>query len=274
MSVRSSSFRSKRQRNKRLKHAFYKYGGIGLGILSIFFSLVFITRADFIKVKGVDVFGTEIVNKASIEEIAEQELGAKSFWVFPKSNFLLFPRNSIEKKIRNQFTTVADVSVSFEGLSKLLVNVVEYKPAYLWCNSVVREKCYFMDNRGYIFTESADFSSGVLFTYYGRIDDAEPIGKTYLPEQKFKELNGFVDSLKLLKMSPIGLNSLSEDDYEVLLSGGGKVIFSSRETFLTTFENLETVVAEQNKIHTDFLTTLDYIDVRFASKVFVKMRGF
>ena len=64
------------------------------------------------------------------------------------------------------------------------------------------------------------FSSGVLFTYYGNIDATDPIGKTYLPEDKFKELNAFVDSLKLLKMTPIGLNSLSTDDYEILLSGG------------------------------------------------------
>ncbi len=243
-----------------------------MGILSIFFSFVFITRADFLKVKNVDVTGNEIVNKASIQEIAEQELGAKRFWFFPKNNFLLFPRKLIENKIRNQFTTVADVSVSFEGISKLLVNVVEYKPTYLWCDSSESKKCYFMDNHGYIFTQSAGFSSGVLFTYYGNIDATDPIGKTYLPEDKFKELNAFVDSLKLLKMTPIGLNSLSTDDYEILLSGGGKVIFSSREPFLTTFENLETVVTEQNKIHSDFLANLDYVDVRFTSKVFVKMK--
>jgi hypothetical protein len=129
-----------------------------------------------------------------------------------------------------------------------------------------------MDRSGYIFTESADFSTGVLFTYYGLVDGKEPIGKTYLPQDKFKELNSFIDSLKLLRMTPVGLNSLGADDFEIYLSNGGKIIFSSHEPFLTTFENLETVVAEQQRLYPDFLTRLDYVDVRFTSKVFVKLK--
>lgn len=272
MSVRSSSFRSKRHRNKRIKHNFYKYSGIGLGVLSIFFSFVFLARADFLRVTTVDIQGNELVNKETIQGIADAELSSKSLWFFPKNNFFLFPRELTENKIRNQSSTIADVSVSFDGFKKVLVDVKEYKPAYLWCDSLEREKCYFMDNRGYVFSESADFSTGVLFSYYGLIEGDNPITQTYLPEDKFKELNSFVDSLKLLKMSPVGLNALGEDDFEVYLSTGGKVLFSSREPFLTTFENLETVVTEQAKTNPNFLNELEYVDVRFTSKVFVKLK--
>ncbi len=272
MSVRASSFRSKKHRNKRVKHNLYKYGGIGLGVLSIFFSLFLIARADFLKVKDVAIQGTEIISKDAVRQIADSELGAKSFWFFPKNNFLLFPRKLTESKIKNQFATVANVSVSFGGLNKLLVNVQEYKPAALWCDSMSRDKCYLMDNRGYIFNEAAGFSQGALFTYYGLVDKTSPIGKTYLTEDKFKELNSFIDSLKLLKMSPVGLNSIGEGDYEVYLSGSGKVIFSDREPFLTTFENLESVVAEQNKIDSNFIADLEYVDVRYNSKVFMKLK--
>ena len=46
------------------------------------------------------------------------------------------------------------------------------------------------------FNEAADFSSSVLFTYYGLVDPKDPIGKVYLPVETFVRLNSFIESLE------------------------------------------------------------------------------
>ena len=197
---------------------------------------------------------------------------SRRLWIFSKNNVFLYPRKTIENRIYEQSTAIENVSVSFDGLKTISVKIREYGQDYLWCDSEARARCYFMDSNGYIFSESADFFKNVLFTYYGLADGNKPIGQTYLPEAEFAELNKFIDSAKLLKLVPIGLIARAEGDFELLLTSGGSILFSNREPFLTTFENLETIIAEQTRLEKEFLKRLDYIDVRFTSKAFVKLR--
>lgn len=270
MSVRAS-LRSRQHRHKRIKHRLYKYGGLTLSILSIFYVGVLIVRADFMRVGTVAVQGTQIVPKEEIEQLVAAENSAMILGFLPKDNIALVPKREIEQKILNQFSTVANVSVGLSGLDKLIVNVEEYKPEYLWCVSLARDKCFFMNSDGYVFVESAGFSQGVLFTYYGLLDGEKPVGQTFLPLEDFRDLNRFIDSMKLLSLTPVGLNARGEDDFEILLSNGGSILFSNREPFLTTFENLETIIADQSRTNKNFLSRIEYIDVRFASKAFIKL---
>jgi hypothetical protein len=130
-----------------------------------------------------------------------------------------------------------------------------------------------MSENGFIFSESADFTDDVLFTFYGLVEADDPIGKTYTSNEKFVELNYFVESMKLLDISPVGLSARGQGDFELRLLSGGQILFSDREDFLNTFENLETIISEQTRLDKDFLKKLEYIDIRFSSKVFVKMKN-
>ncbi len=269
---RASSFRSDRHKDKKRKILIYKYSGVTFGVIALISGFAFLTRANFVKIGEVKIEGNQIVQKEAIEQIVKDELQAHSLKIFSKNNFFFYPRTETERKIQSQFSAVANVSVGLKGFKTVDVQVNEYQPAYLWCDSLARTRCYFMDKNGYIFNESADFSKDVLFTYYGLVDSKDPIGDTYLPPEKFAQLSYFIDSMKLLNLSPVGLNARGNDDFELLLSSGGSVLFSDHEEFLTTFENLETIIAEQLVLDKDFLSKLDYIDVRFSSKAFVKLK--
>ncbi len=275
MSRRGSSLVSKRLKStkgKKKNAHLYLYGTVVGSVLVIIFGIIFLARSHAVRVQTVVISGNEIVKKEEIEKIVTEARGERFLWIIPKDDIILFPREDVTKKILEQYPTIANASVSFSGLHTLAVVVREYKPRYLWCDSVKREKCYFMDDRGYIFTEAAGFSEGVLFTYYGLIDPAQPIGNMYLPLPMFTELNKFAESLKLLKVTPVGLNVLGQDDFELHLSTGSTILFSNREDFLQTFANLETIIAEQTRLNKNFLAELDYIDVRFTSKAFVKLK--
>ncbi len=267
-----SSLRSHKGRDKKRKALLYKYiGGVVLFLLLVL-GLSFLSRSQAVAVKTVQVRGNEIVPKSAIDAIVKEELGQTRFKLFSKNNFLLFSRTETEQQIAEQFPMVANVTVALHGLKTVDVTLKEYMPTFLWCDDLARDRCYFMDARGYVFSESAAFSKNVLFTYYGLIDLTEPVGATYLPPEKFTELNAFVDSLKKLNLSPIGVNSRGVDDFEALLASGGSILFSNREDFLITFENLETILSERLRADSDFLSKLDYIDVRFNSKAFVRLK--
>lgn len=269
---RASSFRSRRLQDKRKKAIVHKYVGGILFLVITILGLSLLSRAEFARVGKVVVEGNELIRTEVLKQIVDSTLESSYLKLFSKNNFVLFPRGKIEKQIQQQFATVGAASVSFDGFKTVLVKVIEHEPAHLWCDSAARDHCYFMDANGFIFSESADFSKNVLFTYYGLVDPGQPIGKTFMPQKEFTELKEFIDSLQLLKLTAVGLNARSEGDFELHLSPGGSILFSNKEDFLTTFENLETTVTEETKKDPNFLRRLEYIDVRFASKAFVKLK--
>lgn len=274
MGRKVSLFRSKRLQAKKRKSKLYKYVSLGALAVGLVAGLSFLTHADFVKVSSVEVDGSGIVSRTDLETIASNELSGSYAGIFSKNNFVLYPRADVEKKITDQFKAVANVSAAFDGFNKLVVKVAELEPKYFWCDSLTRDHCYFMDSRGYIFSESADFSQNILFTFYGLVDPANPVGKTYMKEKPFSEINSFVESVKLLNLTPVGLvtGDNGNGDFKLLLSNGATILFSDREPYLTTFENLEAVVHEQTRLNPDFLRQLDYIDVRFNTKAFVKSK--
>ncbi len=272
MSRTASSFRSKRLQAKKRKHKAYKYGIAIFAIAIFIFGISYLTRSGFLHANEVVIEGTGIVERSALEEIARSEINDSYLGIFSKGNVALYPRRAVEQKIYDQFKSVASVSASFDGLKKVLIKVEEYEPDYLWCSSVTHEKCYYMNRDGYIFSESAGFSNNIIFTYYGIVDPQNPISKIYMPAKEFSEINGFIESVKKLGILPVGLSVRSEGDFELLLDDGGKVLFLNREPFLTTYENLETILNEQSKLDKNYLKHLDYIDVRFASKAFVKLK--
>lgn len=234
---------------------------------------IFAVRAQFGRIQNVTVSGNALVQEKDLRNIAWTELSGSFLWAFPKNSLVIYPKGKIEEKIRKEFATISDIDISRADNRTLAIKVSEHEPDFLWCVNLEREKCYYMDKHGYIFTESANFSKDVLFTFYGLADSENPVGKRFMSSDKFAELNYFIDSMKLLNIAPVGLNARGQDDFELYLSSGGSILFSDREEFLNTFENLETIIADRTVDDKNFLDKLDYIDIRFSSKVFVKLKN-
>jgi len=272
MSRRLSSFRSKRLKTKRQKVVIYKYFSATLFFVLLVIGLSWLSRADFARVNNIAVVGNSLVQKEAVEKIVTDTLNTSFLWIFSKNNPVLFSRSRVENEIYKQFATVGAVSVAFSGLKTIVVHIKEYEPAYLWCDYLTHDACYFMDSNGYIFSESAEFSKGVLRTYYGLVSSSSPVGSTYIEPVKFTALNKFIESLKLLKFFPAGVNTRSPGDYELTLVSGGSILFSDNEDYLKTFENLETIINQQTLTHKNFHSQLEYVDVRFNSKVFIKLK--
>lgn len=144
-----------------------------------------------------------------------------------------------------------------------------------------KRDCYFLDASGYVFAKAPAFSGDILVRLYGPLaaeaDDAAPaktdtIGKYYLPASKFPAIRSMVRGVSLLSLTPSSLVRKEDGDYELLLKGGGKILFSDKEDPVRIVSNLDSALSSDplKKNMAEKRSALQYIDLRFGNKVFFK----
>ncbi|MEK9185321.1 MAG: hypothetical protein AAB863_00960, partial [Patescibacteria group bacterium] len=160
---------SRRRRGKRGKWIFY------LTVLAVVcVGIVFLMRLDFWKIKEIRVEGAESVNRVTVLEIARKQIDGIYWKIFPKNNFLINPKEAIEKEILNIEPAALAVKVNAELDQTLKIDVKERLATALWCKRT--EECYFMDETGIVFAPAGGGSEFVK--YYGIINN-NPLGKRF-----------------------------------------------------------------------------------------------
>jgi hypothetical protein len=129
------------------------------------------------------------------------------------------------------------------------------------------EKCYFMDESGFVFDEAPYFSGEVYFKFYGQMED-------------FHKLVSFKEIVENMKLDPVAISVEENGDVKVLLSSrnssetGPEIILKIDSDFQKVAENLQTALGTE-PLHTNFknkYSSLEYIDLRFGNKVYYRFR--
>ena len=249
--------------------------------------LSWLSKISSLQVENIEVSGNLTVLKDEIIGSVKTETSAKYFMLFSKNSVFLYPKKSIEKKLLDDFKKIDKLSIKSKGFKTLIINITERKPNSLWCFSESEDgnvrknensgSCYFLDKEGVVFSEAPDFSGGGAFLrYYGLLDGAEqPVGRIYLPGGKFKEVSRFVSSLENLGISPAGFRAESENNYEIYLKNGVKIIFDDKQPFDKTLENIESILSEvdfKGDYSANNHPKINYVDMRFGNKIFYKTK--
>ena len=248
--------------------------------------LSWLSKISLLQIENIEVSGNSTVSKDEIINLIKMETSAKYLMLFSKNSIFLYPKKSIEKKLLDDFKKIYKLSIKSKGLKTLVVNIAERKPNSLWCFSKsedgsVRKNensgmCYFLDEEGVIFSEAPDFSGGAFLRYYGLLDGVEqPVGQIYLPSEKFKEVSRFVSSLENLGISPAGFRAESENNYEIYLKNGVKIIFDDNQPFDKTLENIQSILSEidfKGDYSANNPLKINYVDMRFGNKIFYKTK--
>lgn len=257
-------FKKKRQRVVLNKILFYVFT---LFIISAL--LAYISRIDRLNISEIEISGNKVIDTEMIQTVVEQAISENYFWVFPKTNILYYPQNSIRNELYNKFKRLKDISFSIENKKILEVSVTERVALYTWCGEKIEleEKCYFMDENGFVFDEAPYFSGGVYFKFYGLI-------------QNFQKLIFFKETLENMELKPVALYITNDGDIEVFLSRGvlsvtgPKIIFKMNADFQNVAENLEAALTTpplQSEFKNKYSSLL-YIDLRFGNKVYYKFQ--
>ncbi len=257
-------------------------------VLILLIGLSYLSKWQKLNIENVEIIGNKVVDTELIDQVAREDISGRYLWLFPKTNFLLYPKNKIKDDLAKKFTRLKDISLKINNTNTLEISVSERTAAYTWCGDrpadntgpefiYKEDKCYFTDNTGYIFDTAPYFSGEVYLRFFGKITDSKnsPLG-VYFLKGNFERLVSFIENLTKIGLKPAYL-LITEDHVELYLSSGKnspKIILKLDSDLNKITENLQTAL-ETEPLKSDFkkkFNSLLYIDLRFGNKVYYKFK--
>lgn len=276
---RKSQLKSKKFAKKRKRFFWIKIGFFFFIFVLLISLLSYLLKLQKITIDTITVQGNSAIIGEEIISLINQELQGEYYWIFPKKNIFIFPKNSIKDKILDTWKRAHTVDIERDSLTSLKIVIIEKKAKSLWCdgqliNNSNEDQCYFIDETGYVFSKAPAFSDNVYFRYYGNIPTSDPIGQKYLPTSNFQILSNFIQDLEKLEIRPSKLLPKAGGEYELYLEDGSRILFYSRDNYSRTLGNLETLFDSDvyKKDIKKSISPVDYIDVRFGNKVSYKFK--
>jgi hypothetical protein len=264
---------------------------------SIFFVLLIIGIFSYIshrkefRIVKVELSGGILVTQDEVSIKSLEYMRGSYFLLFPKDNAFWYPKSELENYLKESFKRIDAINIKRKDFNIISIEISERKPFAMWCDtppieevSLVgevymedgsqTENCYFIDQNSTIFAKAPHFSGDAYFKYYGFSMRDNPIGLEYIPSaSKFAEISNFVEAIKKLSIRPLYLVAKENDQFSIVLLGGGKIYFDTKEPLSKTAENLSILLTSNDlSTSTTGILPVDYIDLRFGNKLFYKLK--
>lgn len=248
-------------------------------ILFIIFLILFF-QLNFLQISSIEIKGNSTLSSQEIQQLTLETVEGYYFGLIPKSNSLFYPKNLISNTLTNSFKKIDNLKIRRKGLSGLKIDIIEKEPVALACKGFRNEeeneqKCYSVDENGFVFEESPLFSEGVYPYYYINLDDDKDIvGDFFIDTDLFKDLQDFIKIIKDSRISAIGILIGENGQYELYIKNvdlsESIIYFDDKISFEKTASNLiafwnETVF---NKNGTSSAPIFEYINLRFGNNIF------
>lgn len=231
-----------------------------------------------INIANVEIEGTSVISEDVLNDEISEELAGRYFGLFSKSNILLYPREKLSAKLQSVFQRIKSVDIHIKNLTTVILSVEERKPAGFWCGSrgndpLFSKDCYFLDESGFIFAPAPDFFGTTYLKFYGGVE-GDPVGKNFLAPEIFSQVNLFLGKLSELQVKPMEFAVSSDGNYEIFISGGGRIIVNPEKDLAVALENLKILLTQSElSKKEDFPLALDYIDLRYGNKIYYKLKA-
>ncbi len=226
------------------------------------------TRLDMFTLASVAVVGGETIAHDEIQGLVERELEGTYFLLVPKRFTYTYPENRI-REVLEKIPRIHSIRIESVSRKVLAVSFDEYLPHALWCAHGVQDKpCFFLDIKGYAFTEAPVLHGGSLVRH--SVEGVEEIvSGNVIEESTLAQIDIFLNKIEnelTLRVSEVIHKTTG--DIEFLVNGGGAILTSGEKDFNETFENLKVLLASDEFAHIA-PGNFRYIDVRFGNKIFV-----
>lgn len=234
-------------------------------VVAILVGFYYLVRIDFLSVKEIKVEGNLILDQDTVSERVAGVLDGSSYFFLPHRNIIFCPRNYIENVLKSDFPRIEDVKVRLRGHT-LEVLLEEKKAHAIWCD----DKCYFFDSTGYIFSEAPAFSGGVYKEYGGNVS-GNPLRQQFLGEEIIKGIEKIYATGLSFDIPLTKIYASSTKDIRLVSQDGLSLIVDMTRDPIETSTNLSAVLSsDEFKSGKVSLDTLEYIDLRYGSKIYFK----
>ena len=261
-------------------------------LVVIVFIFVLIMRLPAFQIKDIETNGTTIVSSKMIEEKVLSGLEGQYFGIFPISNVFFYPKNNLEKILKDSFYEIDNVSIKRSNVSKLNISIVERTPTAIVCSGFYDESsdngssneeniCYFSDENAYLYSTTSLLS---IYNHYYIPDDKKEImaGIVFMDKTRFNELQDFFDGAVRGGIAPLGILIGEDGEYEMYMKNIiGKnntsssplpditIYFDDKKPFDFTLSNLLTFWKNSmDKARTSSYPVFDYINLRFGNTIY------
>ncbi|MFP4022422.1 MAG: cell division protein FtsQ/DivIB, partial [Candidatus Paceibacterota bacterium] len=236
----------KKRRKAKLKALAERLGVIFTGVVITLAGLVFVLRLDGLTINTVIIENEEGV--LDFEDLKEQinETLSGSYVFLPKRNIFIFPKDELERTLEIKFPRIGSVEIERDDLETLRIFIEEREPTALWCGEEPEEeqerRCFYVDNKGIIYSKAPSFSGDVFFRYYGGdVGIKDPLMSEVLPEEKMAEMKEFVLHLQEMDLDP-GAAFIKEEEFEIFLGKDSKLYLSNYESIEESFSRLNNLI--------------------------------
>lgn len=235
-------------------------------------SLVWCVKQPSVRISDVHVLESE----TSLADIARSEMQGDYFGFIPRDSIFFFPERTIRARILAEHSDIAAVSIVRSTPASISIDISKRVPVALWCGlkktvPAVEEYCYVFDSSGFIYA-AADVASTTKplhsFTVYAPLvgDGEEPLRAVIRDAEKMPSAFDFARELPTLG-GTVGSITFRDDEVDVALTSGTRITY---------------VRGEEEKAFAALISTkpnlnlsdgsLEYVDLRFDGKVYVKRK--
>lgn len=291
--MKINQFKKSLEKDNKIGRRFFIAGAIFFIAAATIFYLAFFSR--MLKIDAVFVEGAVSVNEDEIKNMAISLMKINLFNKINRDSFILLPEREIKQAVLSRFAEIEDVLIVRNIKEKnIAIMIKERNPLAVWCqiaalqenvasSSLVLaedrkmvspeiERCYFVDEKGFIFKPAPSISGGIITTIYsqsdeklelrGKVGDQMMLEFILAVKKEFSEVNFGVTEF-FIKSKTFG-------DLEILTPEGWRIYFDLRGSAGSQINALKRVLAEEIKNQRN---QLDYVDLRVANRVYYKLKN-
>ncbi len=229
-----------------------------------------------IRIATVDASTSEYAS--SLESIAREKLSGTYSYVFPRDSFFLYPERSIRAAILEAHPGVSSVSISRTGFTSIALRTSERVAAFHWCGSPESpssDTCYQADAEGFVFAsapvENASTTLPTLRVYATLVSDADsegyPLRTHVVGADRIPDILRFSRAIKSLGV-PVHSIAIRGDEADLFVPEGTRVTYVIGHEEEAA-KGVSAALPSLNLMD----GSLEYVDLRFDGKVYLKRRG-
>lgn len=267
---------------------------VGICIAALLSGLWYFANLRYWQVSRISIMGNETIDKDSLNRMIEELLSGRFLFFVPRSQYFFLSESSLGGALKGRFPKIRNISVTKTFPDSLDVRLQEREIFIVYCfmaehsspvlsqptpsappslNGGQTSDCFYVDRDGVVF-ETPVTIAGSAFPMI--LDDET---KDFSPGASIVsgEVLLFLERARVLLKDKlqVGLRSLtlSKDipkDYLIETGGGYYLIVSRDQDQSGWLSSLKTLLETRLK---DKVSEVDYIDLRFGSKIFYKLKG-
>lgn len=259
----SDTLKRKKQKVKKVK----SYLILSISIL-IIITIILLLNIQAIQIKEIKVVGNVFVDTSEIQEKTSSISSKKILGIIPKSNIFIFSKKELEQELKEN-PAIVSVKIRKDFFDTLTIDIVEQEKEMLYCTSIEKTECYYVNKTGYVYAKVDDIiipeQEIIIYVESG----TKQLKSTIIEEKVYTDIVLFVKNLARQEIKIREVYIKSDNVIEFVTADGTKFIASIFDEFSKDFANL-IALFEKQVITKEQLPQIDYIDLRFGNKVFYK----